>query len=117
MTILKETRGGITRRSILKASAALGGAALVTKVTGFPAIAQEKVTLRYLSTAVNQSPAIAAKAGEDLGITIEYIAVTTDDVAKRVITQPNSFDLVDTEYFALPKLLPSGNIMGPDPSR
>ena len=117
MTILKETRGGITRRSILKASAALGGAALVTKVTGFPAIAQEKVTLRYLSTAVNQSPAIAAKAGEDLGITIEYIAVTTDDVAKRVITQPNSFDLVDTEYFALPKLLPSGNIMGLDASK
>ncbi|NDW03423.1 ABC transporter substrate-binding protein [Jiella pacifica] len=117
MTILKETRGGITRRSILKASAALAGAGVVTKVTGFPAIAQEPVTLRYLSTAVNQSPAIAAKAGEDLGIKIEYIAVTTDDVAKRVITQPNSFDLVDTEYFALPKLLPSGNIMGLDASK
>ncbi|MBO0663918.1 extracellular solute-binding protein [Jiella sp. MQZ9-1] len=114
MITLKETRGGVTRRSILKASAMLAGAGAITKVTGFPAIAQEKVTLRYLSTAVNQAPAIAKKAGEDLGITIQYITSTTDDVTKRVITQPNSFDLVDTEYFALPKLLPSGNIMGLD---
>ena len=107
----------IGRRSVLKASAVLAGAGLVTKVTGFPAIAQEKPTLRYLSTAVNQSPDIAKKAAEDIGINIEYIAVTTDDVAKRVITQPNSFDLVDTEYFALPKLIPSGNIMGLDASK
>ncbi|MEH6721128.1 MAG: extracellular solute-binding protein [Aurantimonas endophytica] len=116
--MIKETLGrGIDRRSVLKGSAALLGAGVVTKVTGFPAIAQEKVTLRYLSTAVNQSPGIAAKASEDLGINIEYIAVTTDDVARRVITQPNSFDLVDTEYFALPKLMPSGNIMGLDASK
>ncbi len=107
----------IGRRQVLKASAFIAGAGVVNKVTGFPAIAQEKPTLRYLSTAVNQSPEIAKKAGEDLGINIQYIAVTTDDVAKRVITQPNSFDLVDTEYFALPKLIPSGNIMGLDASR
>ncbi|MEF2074726.1 ABC transporter substrate-binding protein [Consotaella aegiceratis] len=118
----KETATGLSRlkfdrRSMLKGSAALAGAGLVTKVTGFPAIAQEKVTLRYLSTAVNQSPDIAAKASEDLGIDVQYITVTTDDVAKRVITQPGSFDLVDSEYFALPKLLPSGNIMGFDAKR
>ena len=107
----------IGRRQVLKASALMAGAGIVTKVTGFPAIAQEKPTLRYLSTAVNQSPEIAKKAGEDLGINIQYIAVTTDDVAKRVITQPNSFDLVDTEYFALPKLIPSGNIMGLDATK
>ena len=39
---------------------------------------------------------------------------TTDDVTKRIITQPNSFDLVDTEYFSLKKLVPSGNLMGMD---
>jgi len=33
-----------------------------------------------------------------------------DDVTKRVITQPNSFDVLDTEYFSLKKLVPSGNI-------
>lgn len=75
------------------------------------------MTLRYLSTAVNQSPAIAEKASEDLGIDIEYIAVNTDEVPRRVITQPNSFDLVDSEYFSLPNLVPSGNMKGMDANR
>ena len=102
-----------TRRTFLKGSAALGATTLAAPYVH----AQEPVTLRYLSTAVNQSPAIAAKASEDLGINIEYIAVTTDDVARRVITQPNSFDLVDSEYFSLPNLIPSGNLKGMDASR
>lgn len=107
-------RSGPTRRAVLKGGAAMAGAA------AFPAPfvhAQDPVTLRYLSTAVNQSPAIAEKASEELGINIEYIAVNTDEVARRVITQPNSFDLVDTEYFALPNLVPSGNMKGMDANR
>ncbi|MDF0601243.1 extracellular solute-binding protein [Psychromarinibacter sp. C21-152] len=103
-----------TRRGVLKGGAAMAGAA------AFPAPfvhAQEAVTLRYLSTAVNQSPAIAEKASEELGINIEYIAVNTDEVPRRVITQPNSFDLVDSEYFSLPNLVPSGNMKGMDASR
>jgi putative spermidine/putrescine transport system substrate-binding protein len=35
-------------------------------------------------------------------------------VTKRVITQPNSFDVLDTEYFSLKKLVPSGNIFALD---
>ncbi len=102
-----------TRRTFLKGATALGATSLAAPYVH----AQEAVTLRYLSTAVNQSPAIAQKASEDLGINIEYIAVTTDDVARRVITQPNLFDLVDTEYFALPNLVPSGNLKGMDANR
>ena len=99
----------LSRRQILKSGAALAGAAAGTAITGFPAvIAAEPVTLRYLSTATNQSPAIAEKAAKDLGIKIEYVTVTTDDVTKRIITQPNSFDLVDTEYFSLRNLDPVG---------
>ena len=73
--------------------------------------------MRYLGTAVNQSPEIAAKVKEDLGITLEYIPVTTDEITKRIITQPNSFDLVDTEYFSLKKLVPSGNLLGMNANR
>jgi len=105
---------GATRRRFLQGASAIAGA------TAFPAPfvhAQEKVTLRYLSTAVNQSPAIAEKASEELGIDIEYIAVNTDEVPRRVITQPNSFDLVDSEYFSLPNLVPSGNLKGMDAKR
>ena len=75
------------------------------------------MTRHHLSTAVNQPPAIAGRAAEDLGIDVGYIAVTTDDVARRIITQPNSFDLVGSDYFSPPNLIPSGNLMGVDASR
>ena len=103
----------MSRRTLLKGAAGL--AAGSTLVTGFPAVhaAEEKV-LRYLGTAVNQSDDITAKVKKDLGITIQNIVATTDDVTKRVATQPNSFDILDTEYFSLKKLVPSGNILSMD---
>ena len=105
-----------SRRTLLQGTAAAAGAAVGTgAVTGFPAVwAQEPKVLRYLGTAVNQSAEIAKKVKEDTGITIEYVAVTTDDVTKRVITQPGSYDIVDTEYFALKKLVPAGNLLAMD---
>jgi putative spermidine/putrescine transport system substrate-binding protein len=42
--------------------------------------------------------------------------VTTDDVTKRAVTAPNSFDLIDTEYFSLKKIVPTGNLKGIDTS-
>jgi len=116
----KKTRDlGVSRRAMLKGASALAGIGIGAKlgapVTGFPALhAAEDKVLRYLGTAVNQSADIAKKVKEDTGITIQYVAVTTDDVTKRVITQPNSYDIVDTEYFSLKKLVPSGNLLAMD---
>jgi len=106
----------ISRRALIKgASTAAATALSPDAITGFPAVhAQAPKVLRYLGTAVNQSPDIAKKVKEDTGITIEYIPVTTDDVTRRVITQPNSYDVVDTEYFSLKKLVPSGNMLAMD---
>src|SRR5262245_45747701 len=87
-------------------------------VTGFPAVwAQAPKVLRYLGTAVNQSPDIAKKVKEDTGISLEYIPVTTDDVSRRVITQSNSYNIVDTEYFPPRKQVPSGNMLAIDGKR
>ncbi|RFB79437.1 extracellular solute-binding protein [Methylovirgula sp. 4M-Z18] len=112
----KNEKRGISRRKLLKSATALAGVAAGSgAITGFPAVwSQEPKVLRYLGTAVNQSDDITKKVKEDTGITIEYISATTDDVTKRVITQPNSFDVLDTEYFSLKKLVPSGNILGLD---
>jgi len=106
----------ISRRAVIKGAGAAAATALSPDaITGFPAVhAQAPKVLRYLGTAVNQSPDIAKKVKEDTGITIEYIPVTTDDVTRRVITQPNSYDVVDTEYFSLKKLVPSGNMLAMD---
>src|SRR5579863_6718341 len=106
---------GVSRRNVLKAAGAVAG---VTAVTGFPAVwAQEEKVLRYLGTAVNQSDDITKKVKADTGITIQNIVATTDDVTKRVATQPNSFDILDTEYFSLKKLVPSGNILAMDANK
>src|SRR6266567_9037504 len=105
MTARSSNRPAASRRTVLKGAGALAGAA----ITGFPAVhAQEPKVLRYLGTAVNQSQEIAKKVKEDTGITIEYVPVTTDEVAKRIVTQPKSFDIVDEEYFGLKKVIPSG---------
>ncbi|MDQ0391380.1 ABC transporter substrate-binding protein [Labrys monachus] len=111
----KHGKGGLSRRELLKGGVALAGAAAGVSVLAAPAVhAAEPITLRYLSTATNQAPAIADQAFKDIGVKIQYVSVDTDDVTKRIITQPNSFDLVDTEYFSLKKLVPSGNLMGMD---
>ena len=111
-TKLNISSGSIKRRAVLKAGAGLlaGGAA--------PAVfSQEKIVLRYLGTAVNQDKAIGDKFKADTGIEIQYVAVTTDDVTKRAVTAPNSFDLIDTEFFSLKKILPTGNLKGIDTKR
>lgn len=107
----QENTIGLSRRSFIKGAGTLAAASMFGGVAPY-VMSNEKKVLRYLGTAVNQDQAIAAKAKEDLGITIEYIPVTTDEVTKRILTQPNSFDLVDTEYFSLKKLVPSGNLIG-----
>ena len=108
-----KTVKGVSRRTVLKGAAGLAGAAAGSgAITGFPAVwSQEDKVLRYLGTAVNQSDDMTKKVKQDTGITIQNIVATTDDVTKRVITQPNSFDILDTEYFSLKKLVPSGNIL------
>ncbi len=114
MSIKKiETKRGVSRRAMLKGAGALAGAAAgAGAITGFPAVwSTEEKLLRYLGTAVNQSDELTAKVKAETGITIQNIVATTDDVTKRVITQPNSFDILDTEYFSLKKLVPSGNIL------
>jgi len=115
MTDQKPPRG-VSRRGVLKGAGALAGAAAGSgAITGFPAVwSQEPKVLRYLGTAVNQADDINKKLKADTGITLEYISATTDDVTKRVVTQPNSYDVLDTEYFSLKKLIPSGNILPMD---
>ena len=109
---MSDSKVSPTRRTLIKGAVAAGG------VMGFPYVhAQEKITLRYLGTAVNQDKAIADKFKADTGITIQYIPVTTDDVTKRAVTAPNSFDLIDTEYFSLKKIIPAGNLLGIDTRR
>ncbi|ANH72269.1 bacterial extracellular solute-binding family protein [Ralstonia insidiosa] len=100
------------RRTALKGMAAILATGVAPVV-----LAQEKLTLRYLGTAVNQDKLIAEKFEADTGIRVQYVAVTTDEITKRAVTAPSSFDLIDTEYFSLKKIVPTGNLLGIDARR
>lgn len=112
--------GGLSRRSFLKAAGAVGGVAVGSgAITGFPMIwAQniKNVTLRQFGTGVSNLNAIAEKAKADLGINLQLTALDSDAVAQRAITQPNSYDIADIEYWIAKKVFPAG-VMQPMDTR
>ena len=117
----KETlkAAGLSRRSILKGAAALGGTALGSGVLGgFPTVwAQNPITLRQFGTGVSNLNAIAEKCKADLGITLEMTATDSDAAAQRAVTQPDSYDIADIEYWILKKVYPAGVIQPMEISR
>jgi putative spermidine/putrescine transport system substrate-binding protein len=108
MTEMKKK--GLSRRSVLKASAAVAGLAAGSgAITGFPMIwAKTNVTLRQFGTGVSNINAIADKCKADLGITLEMTAMDSDAAAQRAVTQPDSYDIADIEYWIAKKVFPAG---------
>jgi putative spermidine/putrescine transport system substrate-binding protein len=104
------------RRKFLKSTAATAGLALgAGPLIKFSHLrAAEPVTLRIAGTGVNQFKELADKCKADLGFTVQYTSLVSDDVVKRAVTQPSSFDLLDSEYWMLKKIVASGNLRGID---
>ena len=119
MTNTIETKTGISRRSLLKTgAAAVGLAAGSGAITGFPTIwAQSNITLRQFGTGVSNLNAIAYKCKADLGITLEMTATDSDAAAQRAVTQPDSYDIADIEYWICKKVFPSGVLQPMDVSK
>jgi putative spermidine/putrescine transport system substrate-binding protein len=105
-----------TRRRFLARAASTGSLALgAGALTRAPFVyAAEPVTLRIAGTGVNQFKELADKAKAELGFTVQYTSLVSDDVVKRAVTQPSSFDMLDAEYWMLKKIVPSGNLQGID---
>jgi putative spermidine/putrescine transport system substrate-binding protein len=101
---------GVSRRQVLKGSAAaVGLAAGSGAITGFPTIwAQSNITLRQFGTGVSNLNAIADRCKQDLGITLQMTALDSDAVAQRAVTQPDSYDIADIEYWICKKVFPAG---------
>src|SRR5436190_3849508 len=111
---LLDRSGGLSRRDLLRGTA-LAGAAVAAGSFPAPFVhAADPITLRYAGTGVNAFNEISQKVKEDLGIIIQYTTLTSDDVVKRAVTQPTSFDMLDSEYWMLKKIVPSGNLRGMD---
>lgn len=112
---------GLTRRSLLKGSAAVAGAAVGSgAITGFPMVwAQniKNVTLRQFGTGVSNLNEVASRVKQDLGFTLEMTALDSDSVTQRAATQPKSFDIADIEYWICKKVWGAGNLQAMDTSR
>ncbi len=112
---------GVSRRGFVKGAAAVTGAAIGSgAITGFPTIwAQniKNVTLRQFGTGVSNINAVADKVKEDLGFTLQMTALDSDAVAQRAVTQPNSFDIADIEYWICKKVFPAGTMQPMDTTK
>lgn len=117
----KTNSKGLSRRAILKGSAATAALAAGSgAVTGFPTVwAQniKNVTLRQFGTGVSNLNEVAKKVKEDLGFTLEMTALDSDSVTQRAATQPKSFDIADIEYWICKKVWGAGNLQAMDTSR
>ena len=111
---LLDRTGGLSRRDLLRTTAIAAAASTLPA----PFVhAQEPIVIRYAGTGVNAYREISEKVKEDLGIELQYTTLTSDDVVKRAVTQPTSFDLLDSEYWMLKKIVPSGNLRGMDTAK
>ncbi len=106
-------RNGLSRRTLLKSGAAAAAGTLAAPMVW----AQSNIVLRQAGTGVSAFNEIAAKALEDLGITLEMTALDSDAVTQRVATQPDSFDIADIEYWICKKVWPTGNLQAMDTSK
>jgi putative spermidine/putrescine transport system substrate-binding protein len=105
-----------TRRKILAASASAAGA---TAIGGFPTIWAQNirnVTLRQFGTGVSNQNPIAEQCKKDTGITLQMTALDSDAVVQRSVTQPNSYDIADIEYWMCKKVFPA-NVLQPMQTR
>jgi putative spermidine/putrescine transport system substrate-binding protein len=110
----------LSRRALLKGAAATAGAAGSFAVTGFPTIWAQNirdVVLRQFGTGVSNLNAIAEKVKADLGITLQMTALDSDAVAQRAVTQPQSYDVADIEYWICKKVFPAGVLQPMDVRR
>ncbi|MBX2864175.1 MAG: extracellular solute-binding protein, partial [Leptolyngbyaceae cyanobacterium MAG.088] len=123
----------ITRRKLLYTGLAAGAAVATTRCASSeapkgtpdnPAPGPEvntnqtkDITLRLIGTGVSQINEIRDKAQEDLGFKLEMRALSTEENNQIAITQPDQYDIFDGEYFSLPLVVPSGNLLPIDVSK
>ena len=107
----------VSRRTVLKgAAAAAAGLAAGPVITGVPTIWAQKtkdIVLHHVGAPYSAIIDIARQANKDLGFKVEMQALAHDALRNRLVTQPKTVDVADTEYFFLRQLMPRGDILQP----
>lgn len=73
--------------------------------------------LRQIGLNVSNQTEVEARAKQDLGFTVEQVAVDIPVILSRGLAQPQSVDILDASYFMLPSLWRTGNFQPIDAGR
>ena len=75
--------------------------------------ALKDITIHHVGAPYSAIIDIANQANKDLPFKIEMQALAHDALRNRLVTQPKTVDIADTEYFFLQQLVPRGDILQP----
>ncbi len=111
-------KSGITRRGVLKGSAAaVGLAAGSGAITGFPTIWAQSIkdiTINHTGQSYSTLIDIARQASKDLGFKVEMSVIDTAGLTNRMINDPTSIDVADTEIWQTKIYVPAGKTQAVD---
>ena len=109
---------GITRRTVLKgAAAATGVAAGSGAITGFPTIWAQSIkdiTLNHTGQSYSTLIDIARQASKDLGFKVEMSVTDHPGMTNRIVNDPTSIDIADTEIWQTKVFVPLGKTQAVD---
>src|SRR5262245_55363027 len=98
----------VSRRNILKGGAAI---ASTTAITGFPTIWAQNikdVTLNHTGQSYSTLADIARQASQDLGFKVEMSVTDHPGMTNRIVNDPTSIDIADTEIWQTKVFVPLG---------
>jgi len=118
MSKKSEAKNGLSRRAVLKGSAAVAGLAAGTAIGGFPTIwAQDDITVRTLGMSVSNMPQLEDMANEALPFKVQQTAAQIPDIMSRGINQGQSADLFEPPYMLMRAMWPTGKFQAWDTTK
>jgi putative spermidine/putrescine transport system substrate-binding protein len=114
-------KSALTRRDVIKGTAATAGVVAGTgAITGFPTIWAQNIrniTLNHTGMSYSTLIDIGRKASEDLGFTVEMSVTDHPGMTSRMVTNPQSIDVADTEIWQTKIYVPQGVTQAVDINR
>ena len=109
---------GISRRAMLKGTAAVAGLAAGTAIGGFPTIwAQDDITVRTVGMAVSNMPQLEEMANEALPFKVQQTAAQIPDIIARGLNQPEGADLFEPPFMLMRAMWPTGKFQAWDTTK
>jgi len=108
----------VSRRGVLKGTAAVAGLAAGSAIGGFPTIwAQEDITVRTVGMSVSNMPQLEDMANEALPFKVVQTAAQIPDIIGRGLNQPKGADLFEPPFMTMKVMWPSGNFQAWDTTK